>query len=129
MKKNNLAAYFSIAIGIIMIVYRVFAISMNMVPEIQPEPIAILCRVAAEMLTPAMLTAGGLGIFRNAKWGVSVNLVSLGMLIYTSIQSPGYFLQQVTLPIVVMFAVILALVTYFAAVMIMNRCQDMSAAS
>jgi hypothetical protein len=48
--------------------------------------------LAAELLTAAALLAGGVLLLAGHAPGVA--LVGLGMLLYTTIQSPGYFLAR-----------------------------------
>ena len=64
------------------------------VPELQTEPIRIWFHVAAEMATSLLLIVGGVGLFAARPWAMHVFRVSIGMLLYTAIVSPGYFAQQ-----------------------------------
>jgi hypothetical protein len=73
----------------------------------------IVLHLTAELATAALLATGGIVLGRGGeRW---LALVGLGMLLYTVIQSPGYFLARHELAPVVMFAV-LALLTIAAIV-------------
>ena len=50
-----------------------------------------------------------LGLLTGAPWGQPAYLVSVGMLLYTVIVSPGYFAHKREWPMVGMFAVLLVL--------------------
>lgn len=67
----------------------------------------IALHLTAELTTALLLLIGG---FVLAQGGPrSLALVGLGMLMYTLIQSPGYFLARHELPPVVMFAALAGL--------------------
>jgi hypothetical protein len=73
----------------------------------------IALHLAAELVTALLLAAGGVVLGRDgSRW---LALVGLGMLLYTLIQSPGYFVARHELAPVVMFAV-LAVLTVVAIV-------------
>ena len=73
----------------------------------------IALHLAAEVVTALLLAVGGLILARGGqRW---LALVGLGMLLYTVIQSPGYFVARHERAPVVMFAV-LALLTIAAIV-------------
>ena len=73
----------------------------------------IALHLAAEVVTALLLATGGMILARGGpRW---LALVGLGMLLYTVIQSPGYFVARQELAPVVMFAV-LALLTIAAIV-------------
>jgi len=63
----------------------------------------------AEFGTTFMLLSGGIGLLMNGVWAPTVFYLSVGMLIYTVINSPGYFVQQGQWSMVVMFSIILVL--------------------
>jgi len=103
------AALYAIVIGILMIGQWVFFLATKRVPELETEPIRILFHLAAEFITAIALLVGGLGLLTNSNWGLQIYLVSMGMLLYTVIVSPGYFAQKREWPMVGMFAVLLIL--------------------
>jgi hypothetical protein len=73
----------------------------------------IALHLTAELATALLLGCGGVLLALGGTRYVA--LVGLGMLMYTVIQSPGYFLARRELPPVVMFAV-LAVLTIAAIV-------------
>jgi len=89
-----------------------FLITGN-VPELQTGPIHIAFHLAGEFTTAALLIAGGFGLLTVRKWGYHVFLLSLGMLLYTIIVSPGYFAQLGQWVFVEMFAVLVILTVLF----------------
>lgn len=105
----TLASLYAILVGIAMIGQWSFALVKRQVPELKTEPYRIAFHLAGEFVTAVALIAGGLGLLIAAPWGQPTWLVSMGMLLYTAIVSPGYFAQKREWPMVGMFAVLLAL--------------------
>ncbi len=81
-------------------------IAAGQVPEFDTEPIRISFHLAGEFTTAGLLLAGGFGLLTARKWGFHIFLVSMGMLLYTIIVSPGYFAQAGQFAFVAMFAVL-----------------------
>lgn len=112
MLSKNIPAVYSILLGITMAgMWTVFIIT-GQIPEFETRPLEILFHLSAELLTALGLVAGGLGLLLGRRWGYKAYLVAMGMLLYTVIQSPGYYAQAGNLTFVVMFA-ILFLMTFF----------------
>jgi hypothetical protein len=105
----TLAALYAILVGIAMIGQWSVSLAKRQVPELKTEPYRIAFHLAGEFVTAIALVAGGLGLLIAAPWGRPTFLVSIGMLLYTVIVSPGYFCQKREWPMVGMFAVLLAL--------------------
>jgi len=100
------AAWFGIVVGTLMFVQWGVFLATGQVPELATEPIRIGFHLAAEAVTALGLIAGGVGILRKRTWSKRVYTLAIGMLLYTSIVSPGYFAQQGTWLFVGMFAAI-----------------------
>ena len=103
------AASFSILVGIGMIVQWSLSYINGQIPELKTEPIRIGFHIAAEMATAVMLLVAGIGLLLYLSWGGSLFLVAVGMLLYTSIVSPGYFAQQGQWKWLVMFGSIIVI--------------------
>lgn len=88
------AAIFSIIVGAGMIVQWTMSYLGKQIPELKTEPIRIWFHIAAEMVTALCLLISGVGILRSVPWSLNLFLISMGMLFYTAIVSPGYFAQQ-----------------------------------
>lgn len=103
------ASLYAILVGIGMIGQWSFSLATRRVPELRTEPFRIAFHLAGEFLTALVLIVGGLGLLANVPWAQPTYLVSVGMLLYTVIVSPGYFAQRREWPMVGMFAVLLIL--------------------
>lgn len=62
----------------------------------------------AEAITATGLIASGASVLGQAGWSAWLFPLSLGMLIYTLINSSGYFAQRREFPVVAMFGILLA---------------------
>lgn len=81
------------------------------IPELETEPIRIWFHIAGEALTALALMASGIGLLADASWAAPLYFLAVGMLIYTSVVSPGYFAQQGKWGWMLFFGLVLALAT------------------
>ncbi|HSM23445.1 MAG TPA: hypothetical protein VK856_01110 [Anaerolineaceae bacterium] len=101
------SAWYSILVGILMIGQWGFFLGTGQVPELQTEPIRIAFHLAAELITAIMLVFGGYLLLKKTSLSKQLALVAAGMLLYTTIVSPGYFAQLGEWPIVIMFVLLI----------------------
>ena len=103
------AAYYAIVIGAGILIQWGLSYLNRQIPELTTEPVRIGFHIFGEIVTALMLIAGGIGLLLPASWGEVVFLVSMGMLFYTAIVSPGYFAQQGKWSWVLIFGLIISL--------------------
>ena len=108
-----------------MIIMWSFFIVSGQVPELQTKPAEILLHIIAELLTALLLVVSGVLVLKRIEWGNLTLLVALGMLFYTMIVSPGYYIQNGTPAFVVMFALFLAVGILAAVAQIRNLLTSM----
>ena len=84
-------------------------LNTGQVPELPTEPARIIRHLAAEFSTAFVLIIGGYGLLTKKNWGIRFHQFSLGMLMYTLIVSPGYYLQLGDIAMVGMFGTMLIL--------------------
>ena len=121
MKVKKIAAVYSIIVGVSMIgMWTVFYVTGG-IPEINTEPAKITMHLIAEFVTAIMLILGGFGLISNRKWGFQTYLLSMGMLMYTLIVSPGYYIQRRDFTFVAMFAVFIILALIFIVMSYLKR--------
>ena len=106
MKIRNIVAIYSLFIGILMIGMWSMFILTGQVPEMATKPVEIMLHLLAEFTTALLLIGGGIALLKKIKIGYNLNLVALGMLLYTLIVSPGYYLQRGDWAFVGIFALI-----------------------
>jgi asparagine N-glycosylation enzyme membrane subunit Stt3 len=85
-----------------------FYISGN-IPELSYGPYRIFIHLVGEITTAFVLIAGGIGAYYKRKWGNMAYFLGTGMLIYTLIVSPGYYLQNKNWEFVLMFSLLIVI--------------------
>ena len=95
-----------ILIGLGMLGFWAVAVATRRVPEIDSGGIEIWFHIAAEAVTGVVLIFGGIAVLIDGESPLTVVLSSLGlgMLVYTLIVSPGYYVERRDAPLLWMFA-------------------------
>ena len=111
------AAIFGIVVGVLMCVQWVLTILKKQVAG--PESgvsgrgrVEMAYHLVAEFCTALLLLFAGVSLITKMSWGLTLFLIADGMLIYTVINSPGFFAQQRQWPMVIFFAVLLVLAVF-----------------
>lgn len=102
--KTVVAAY-SIAMGMVMLAAWLVVWAFGAVADMMSRPWEIAMHMTAEFTTAGLLVASGIGLLAKARWALRVNVFASGMLVYSLIQSPGYYLQRNATLAVVLFTV------------------------
>ncbi len=116
MTLRNIIAIYSLFIGSLMIVMWTFFLVAGMVPEFSTRLAEIILHLIAEFSTAILLIIAGISLLYRKRSGYNLNLIGLGMLIYTLILSPGYYIQLGEWPLVGFFAFLLVLSIIFLIV-------------
>ncbi|GMR11662.1 MAG: hypothetical protein BMS9Abin28_2499 [Anaerolineae bacterium] len=103
------SAIFAILVGAAMIGQWTASYVTEQIQELQSEPLRIWFHIAGEIVTAVSLIVGGIGLLTVQPWAPALFLVSMGMLLYTAIVSPGYFAQKGQWIWVLIFGVLIAL--------------------
>ncbi|RJS50015.1 MAG: hypothetical protein CIT03_00760 [Methanobacterium sp.] len=99
-----------------MIVMWTFFLLSGMVPEFTTRAAEIVLHLIAEFSTAILLTIAGISLLYKKRSGYNLNLIGLGMLIYTLILSPGYYIQKEEWFMVSFFALLLILSIIFLVI-------------
>ena len=83
------AAIFSILMGASLLATWVVLFAVGQVPELYTSPFKTTLLLVAEALTGLSLIVGGYGLLARRVWGIKLQLVALGMLLYCAIFSCG----------------------------------------
>ena len=106
------AGIFALIVGILMFGQWAVSLASGGVPELRTAPLSIGFRLAAEVLTALALILAGMALLKKRSWGRTLFLVAGGMLLYSAINSPGYFAQSGRWPVVGTFAVLFFLAVF-----------------
>lgn len=74
-----------------MILLWVVLVGTGQIPELSSAPVEIGSHLVAEVVTALALVVAGVGLFRDWQWSRRLYPVALGMLLYTVINSAGYY--------------------------------------
>ena len=108
----SFAAWYAILVGLLILGQWGFFLATGSVPELQTAPLEIATHLTAEGAMALALIASGLGLLRRLPWARRIYPVAGGMLLYSVVNSSGYFLQSGQWPLVIMFAVLLVLTLF-----------------
>ena len=103
----RLAAWSALVIGSTMVAQWLVFVASGQVPEFETEPYAIGFHLAAELVTAVALIVSGVLLLRRRRRAIRLALLAFGMLVYTTINSPGYFAELGQWPLVGMFGIVL----------------------
>mgnify|MGYP000302969650 CR=1 FL=1 len=109
MRLRRLASAYAIGVGLAMLgMWTAFYLAGE-ISDLTTAPLEIGFHLLAEGLTAIALLAAGVGLLRD--WGAAVRLlpVALGMLLYTVVNSAGYYAPLGEWPMVGMFLALTAL--------------------
>ncbi len=99
----RVASWYCVIVGSLMVLQWALSLAAGEVPELRTAPVEIAMHLAAELMTAFGLVAAGISMLRGRKSARPVALFALGMLVYTIIQSPGYFAARGDWPMVALF--------------------------
>ena len=116
----TLVACYSLIVGLGMIGMWSASLIRREVPELSDEPVRIGFHLAGEFLTAVALLVSGLALLIDTAWAAGLALASLGMLLYTTVVSPGYFGQKGQWPLVGFFALLVILTVASIACLILD---------
>jgi peptidoglycan/LPS O-acetylase OafA/YrhL len=106
------AAIFSILMGACLLATWVVLFALGQVPELSTGPFKTTLLLVAEALTGLSLIVGGYGLLTRRAWGLKLQLVALGMLLYCAIFSCGE-LGQGNPPLAIFFGAVATLAFVF----------------
>ena len=64
------------------------------VPELQSDPVGIATHLIAESMTALALVSAGLAMLKDWRWSASLRHLALGLLLYSTVSSLGYYLGR-----------------------------------
>ena len=106
MNLRILAAAYAVGLGLLMGGMWSVLLATGQVPELQTASIEIGLHLAAEGLTAVALLVAGIGLLRGRRWATPTFAFALGMVLYTVVNSAGYYGQRGEWPMVGFFAIL-----------------------
>lgn len=103
----RIAGWFEIVAGAAILGFWLISLSRHAVPEVESGDRAIWFHVVAECLLGLTLLAGGLALLGgDDSWRRALAAAAAGGLVYSTINSPGYYARSGTWGVVAAFGVL-----------------------
>ncbi len=102
---KTVVSVYSITMGAAIVAFWSVLWVTGAIPDMQMKPWEIAMHLTAEFTTAGLLMVSGFGLWFGARWALRVNVFASGMLVYSLIQTPGYYLQRNAMIFVLMLAV------------------------
>lgn len=96
----------------------IFLLGKKEVPELSTKPTQITFHLIAEFLTSIILIIGGFGMFTNQPWGSVLFFISIGMIIYSTINAAGFYGELKDWPMFIMLLVFTIVSLLFALLLV-----------
>lgn len=108
------AGWFSIAVGVAIIVIWGWLLIAGNVPEIEATPLATSLHIAGEVFTAILLIVAGRGLITATPWARRLHLLASGMLLLVVIHAVAWYGERSDMPMVLAFVVFGVLTIFFA---------------
>ncbi len=102
---KTVVSVYSITMGVALIAMWTLFWATGAIPDMMTKPWEIAMHLTAEFTTAGLLMISGIGLLFEERWATRVNVFASGMLVYSLIQSPGYYLQRNAMMFVLLIAV------------------------
>ncbi|KAB1198436.1 MULTISPECIES: hypothetical protein [Haloferax] len=93
MNWHRVVAVYALAAGAAILGLWTVLVMTEQVTELRTEPFSMFTHLVAEGFTAVTLLSAGLGLLRRKEWAQPLCLVGFGMLLYSVINSAGYYAQ------------------------------------
>lgn len=104
--KTKIIAFYSIFIGISVIAMWIMLLSTETPPEGKTE---LSFHLFSEFLMALLCLITGILLLRNNPKGKLLNILGLGMVIYSVLNAAGYYGEKKEIPMMIMFIIIFIL--------------------
>ncbi|GAA0553465.1 hypothetical protein FHS83_001619 [Rhizomicrobium palustre] len=102
---RNIVSVYSVTMGLAMGVFWSVLWAMSLLPDMSAKPMELVTTLTAQFTTALLLIVSGIGMWFSGRWALRLNMFASGMLVYSLIQQPGYYLERHAMTFVVLFAV------------------------
>jgi lipopolysaccharide export LptBFGC system permease protein LptF len=103
---RKIVSYYSIIIGFAVILMWTMILLKKEIPEGKTE---LLYHLSSEFLMAVLCLISGILWLSNRRIGKSLNILGLGMVIYSVLNAAGYYGERDNIPMMVMFSILFIL--------------------
>lgn len=109
MNRRQIAAGFAVVVGVLVLGMWTVLLATGQVPELRTAPLEIGVHLLAEVLTATFLIGSGIAVSRRTARSTTALAFAMGMLLYTVVNSAGYYANAGEWSMVGMFGVLAVL--------------------
>ncbi len=106
MKINKIIGFYYLAVGIGIIGLWTMLYVSKQIPELETEPAAIAFHIFIEIAMGVMAIITALSILKRKKSSLTLMLITSGMLMYSVVNSSGYYAETGEYGMIAMFGII-----------------------
>ena len=107
MGMKKITGIYALVVGIAVLGLWALLLLTDQVPELETDPYSIALHLAAEGLMALLLLIGGIGVLKGKTWGRNLYTLATGFLLYSTVNSSGYYIQDGNIQMLVLFSVLL----------------------
>ena len=102
-----ISGIYAIVIGIGILGLWLMLYRTNQIPELETAPVEIKYHLTAEVVMGLLSLISGILLLMNLTWASSFFILAMGFIIYSIINSAGYYAERKQWSFVLMFGIIL----------------------
>ncbi len=102
-----ISGIYAIILGIGILGLWAMLLLTKQIPELETEPVAIGFHITAETIMGVISLLSGIFLLINLTWAIYPFIVAMGLVIYSVINSAGYYGQKKEWGFVIMFGTLL----------------------
>jgi len=115
---KKILAYYSIFLGVAVITMWTIILLTQDIPEGKTE---LLFHLISEFIMAILCFTSGIMLIFNHKMAKAVNIMGLGMVIYSVLNASGYYGERGDLPMMLMFLILFVLTAFAIYLNLQNK--------
>ncbi len=119
--KKKILGYIYIVIGVGIIGLWIMLLATDQVPEIETALAEIIMHIIIEATMGIMAIISGFFLLKGFKHYKEICFLTNGLLIYSVVNSSGYYIQSSNFAMVIMFGIIFAFTMYSTIMLLTNK--------
>ncbi len=117
-KQTKVTAIFNLVVGASMALMWLMFYVTDSIPELETAPYDIAMHLIAEGITAGLLIASGVLLLKQCKKALFIYFIAYGALLYSIVNSSGYFLDPFDVAMTAMFLILIIASTILTVIMI-----------
>jgi len=94
MNISTIASYYSLVVGVFLIIGWVLSLATGRVPELSIQPISTIFHIIVELTTAAALITAGIAFIKETIWARRAYYLAAGLLLASLINTIGLYAER-----------------------------------